>query len=136
MDETPGISEDYLPMDAKRLLQWLQTILNGGDLENLTQYFQLDYESTQPGKPDANRTGRQQLLEKWGQIFREHPNFRANLLRYAIEGDTVWTEWHWFDEEQKEALNKTGVVIYGVEDGLFAWSREYMVDITPDEEVR
>ncbi len=45
----------------------------------------------------------------------------------------IWTEWHWYGNAsggQGSSLDRTGVIIFGVEEGLLAWSREYMIDVT------
>jgi ketosteroid isomerase-like protein len=135
MDFEPGISDGYIPMDAKRLLQRVHTALNTQDLENLRLCFQPDYEQLQPANPGSEFTGASQLIEKWGKRFEKYPQFSADLLHSSIDGDLIWTEWHWHGDGPEDAeLNETGVVLFGVEGGLIAWSRVYMQPIRLDIE--
>ncbi len=131
MDIEPGISSDYLPMDPKRLLERLHTALNTRDLNNLLHCLQVDYEQIWPAMSDRGTTGLEAARETWEQIFTTYPNFRADLLRQAIEGNAIWTEWRWRGNQegnQGKELNRAGVIIFGVEEGLIAWSRSYMID--------
>ena len=43
METEPGITDDYLPMDPKRLLERMHTTLNTRDLTNLLHLLQVDY---------------------------------------------------------------------------------------------
>jgi limonene-1,2-epoxide hydrolase len=131
MEFEPGISNDYLPMDPKRLLERLHTALNTRDLTNLLHCLQVDFEQIHPARPGTDTTGLEAARAEWDAIFDAYPDFRADLLRQAIEGNTIWTEWHWFGKQaggQTGSLNRVGVIVYGVEEGLLAWGREYMVD--------
>ena len=132
MDIEPGISEDYLPMDPKRLLQRLHTALNSRDLENLVRCFQVDYESVELAHPGSEFTGLSKLGEYWEQVFRDVPDFQAGLLDYTIEADMIWSEWHWHGgQEGDQAMDRVGVIIFRVEDGLIASGRQYMEDVRP-----
>ncbi len=132
MDIEPGISDDYLPMDPKRLLERLHTALNTRDLTNLLHCLQVDFEQIHPIRPGTDTTGLEAAREEWDSIFTTYPDFRADLLRQAIEGNTIWTEWHWYGNQpgggQGGRLDQVGVIIFGVEEGLLAWGRVYMVD--------
>ncbi len=133
MDLEPGVSEDYLPMDPKRLLERLHTALNTRDITNLLHCLQVDYERILPTQKGKNTTGLEAAREEWDTIFTRYPDFQADLLRQAIEGNTIWTEWHWHASApggQSGGLNRAGVIIFGVEEGLLAWGREYMIDVT------
>jgi hypothetical protein len=130
MENEPGISDDYLPMDPKRLLERFHTVLNARDLTNLLHLLQIDFERFYPAQPDDNTVGLEPVREKWDQLFTTYPDFRADLLAQAIEGNMIWSEWRWQGESTSgQKLNQVGVLIFGVEDGLLAWSRSYMVDI-------
>lgn len=130
MDFEPGITDDYVPMDAKRLLERIHTALNSRDLENLRLCFQPDYEQLEPATPGSEFTGASQLIEKWGRRFEKYPGFTADLMHSTVDGDLIWSEWHWHSGDGgKTGLNEAGVVLFGVEGGLIAWSRVYMQPI-------
>lgn len=132
MEFEPGVSDDYLPMDPKRLLQRLDIAINTHDVENLLRCFQVDYESIDPAHPGNEFTGLSKLRRYWEETFTRMPDFRAELLRYAVEAETIWSEWHWH-EERESGTSQMGVVIFGVEEGLIAWGRSYMETIRPAE---
>lgn len=130
METEPGITNDYLPMDPKRLLERLHTALNTRDLTNLLHLLQVDFEQIYPTSPDRNTTGLEPVREAWGNLFETYPDFRADLLRQAIDGSTIWTEWRFTGgANQEKPLDMGGVIIMGVEEGLIAWNRFYVSDI-------
>ncbi len=130
MNIEPGISDDYVPMDAKRLLERMHTALNSRDVENLRLCFQPDYEQIEPARPGSEQTGAERMTEAWRQLFEKYPKFTAELMHATIDADLIWSEWHWHDgEEGKQGLNRIGVILFGVEDRLIAWSRVYMLPI-------
>ena len=130
MDIEPGISPDYLPMDPKRLLERFHTALNTRDITNLVQLLQVDYEFFDPAHPERNTMGLEAARTAWNGIFTRYPGFRADLLRQAIEGNTIWSEWRWAGGPQgnENGFQQVGVIIFGVEQGLLAWARTYMLD--------
>jgi limonene-1,2-epoxide hydrolase len=128
MEIEPGISDDYLPMDPKRLLERLHTALNARDLTNLLHLLQVDFEFFHPAHPGTDTIGLEKARDIWEDLFSRFPDFRADLLRQAIEGNTIWTEWRWQAGEHAGGLHRVGVIIFGVEEGLLAWAREYLLD--------
>lgn len=134
MENETGISADYLPMDPKRLLERLHTALNTRDITNLLTCLQVDFEQINPAQPGTDSMGLEAARKTWEEIFNTYPNFTADLVRQSIEGSTIWTEWHWRGNRlhsQENGLDNVGVIILGVEEGLIAWSRSYMVDTVP-----
>jgi hypothetical protein len=54
------------------------------------------------------------------------PDFRAELIRTAVEGATCWAEWRWTGTKSDGSrLDDRGVMILGVEQGEIAWGRLY-----------
>lgn len=63
----------------------------------------------------------------WQQIFAVIPDLRADVPRCAADGSTVWSEWeHRGTRPDGSAHVMRGVAIFGVEDGVAAWSRFYL----------
>jgi hypothetical protein len=51
----------------------------------------------------------------------------AEVLRTAVEGDTVWSEWeHRGTRPDGSPHVMRGVVIFGVSDGVARWARFYL----------
>ena len=132
MDIEPGISSDYLPMDPKRLLERFHTAINTRDLTNLVHLLQVDFEYFDLFRPENNSTGLEAARTRWDGLFNRYPNFQADLVRQAIEGNTIWTEWRWRGgpSGNENGFKQVGVVIFGVEQGLLAWARLFMNDET------
>jgi ketosteroid isomerase-like protein len=58
------------------------------------------------------------------------PDFHAEVLRTAVEGDVVFQEVHWTGTKADgTALDVRGVVIMGLRDGRLAWGRLYVDDV-------
>ena len=132
MDLEPGISPDYLPMDPKRLLERMHTALNTRDVTNLLMLLQVDFEQFYPAGSVKETTGREAARQTYEELFEMYPNFRADLKRQAIEGSVIWVEWQWSgsrNDGTQGKLDRRGVMIYGVEEGLIAWSRSYMLEV-------
>src|SRR6185437_5282945 len=109
------------------LVQRLQQATNAHDLEALVACFAPDYRNETPAHPERSFSGREQVRTNWTQIFAAIPDVTTTVLRCAVDGDTVWSEW----EHRGTRADGTphllrGVVIFGVADGLAAWARFYL----------
>ena len=73
------------------------------------------------------------VLEHGGDIeaiFAGVPDFRAELLRSARQGDTGWAEWHWQGTRADGThLDMRGVTIFGIRDDRIVWGRLYLEDV-------
>lgn len=67
--------------------------VNQHDLESLALCFAPDFVNETPAHPARSFRGRDQVRRNWSQIFAGVPNLRAEMVRCASEGRTVWTEW-------------------------------------------
>jgi ketosteroid isomerase-like protein len=109
------------------LVERLQRATNAHDLEALVGCFAPDYRNETPAHPERGFTGRDQVAKNWTQIFASVPDVRAEVLRCAVDGDTVWSEWeHRGTRPDGTAHIMRGVVIFGVVDGLASWARFYL----------
>ena len=89
--------------------------------------FAEDYRSEQPAHPDRAFGGRDQVRENWGAIFRDVADFQAELIRSAVDAETVWAEWNWHGTRADATpLVMRGVTVFGVRDGCVRWGRLYM----------
>ena len=105
----------------------LNAAMNAHDIEAFLACFRSDYRSEQPAHPDRAFDGRQQVQRNWSAVFAGVPDFRSELLRSAVDGDTIWSEWHWRGTQSDGSqLEMAGVIVCGVRDGQIAWARLYM----------
>jgi ketosteroid isomerase-like protein len=103
---------------------------NAHDIEALVACFAPDYSSEQPAHPDRVFKGNAQVRKNWSSIFAGVPDFRAELLDAAVEGETAWGEFEWRGTRQDgSALHSRGVIIGRVRDGKLAAARLYMSDV-------
>ena len=108
----------------------LVTAQNAHDIEALVSCFASDYWSEQPVHPDRLFKGNAQVRKNWSSIFEGVPDFRAELLDAAVQGDTAWGEFEWQGTRRDgSALHSRGVIIGRVRDGKLAAARLYMSDV-------
>jgi len=109
------------------LVDRLKQATNDHDLDALVECFAPDYRNETPAHPERGFTGREQVAKNWTQIFAAIPDVRAEVLRCAVDGDTVWSEWeHRGTRPDGTAHIMRGVVIFGIVDGLASWARFYL----------
>jgi ketosteroid isomerase-like protein len=104
--------------------------MNDHDIEAFVACFAEDYDSAQPAHPDRAFRGREQVRANWSAVFSGVPDFRAELVRLDVVGDTVWSEWRW-DGTQADGnrLDMAGVIVFGVRDDHLASARLYIEPI-------
>jgi ketosteroid isomerase-like protein len=116
-----------LDMAAAQALERYEAAMNAHDLEAVLDCFHLDYASVQPLNPDRDFRGRDTVRERWTAILRDVPDFGAELLRSAVDGDEEWGEWRWRGTRADgSAIDVRGVTIVGVRAGRIAWGRFYL----------
>ena len=116
------------------MLERLHRAMNEHDLDGFLANFHDDYRSEQPAHPERAFGGRGQVEENWGAMFRELPDFGADLIRSVVDGDTVWAEWAWHGTRRDGSrLEMSGVTLFGVTDGRMAWGRLYMEIVATGE---
>lgn len=109
------------------MVQRLCQATNDHDLDALARCFAAGYRNETPAHPARSFVGRDQVRKNWAQIFTAVPDVRAEILRCAEDGDTVWSEWeHRGTRPDGSAHIMRGVVIFGVEGGLASWARFYL----------
>ena len=112
------------------VLERLRDAQNGHDLDAFVACFDPQYRSEQPVHPDRAFVGSEQARKNWAEVFAGVPDFQAELLRSADEGDTGWAEWHWQGTRiDGTRLDMRGVTIFGVRDDRIVWGRLYLEDV-------
>lgn len=115
------------PEAAGTVIERLHRAMNEHDLEALVACFAPGYRSTFPAHPARAFEGDAQVRRNWTRIFAGLHDFRAELLRRAVQGDTHWSEWRWYGTQPDgSAAEMRGVTLFGVEGDRIVWGRLYM----------
>lgn len=118
------------PEQEEAVSERLSRAMNAHDLEAHVACFDEAYRSEQPVHPSRTFTGRDQVRKNWSGLFASIPDFRAEILRLAVVGDTEWAEWHWQGTKEDGApLDERGVTIVGIRDGRIEWGRLYLEEV-------
>ena len=112
------------------VVERLRDAVNQHDLDELLECIDEGYRSEQPAHPNRGFGGKEQVRKNWSALFESFPDFKAELLRYTSEGETVWSEWHW----NATGLNIAGVTLFGVRAERIVWGRLYMEPVEEDGE--
>ncbi|MBV9359217.1 MAG: nuclear transport factor 2 family protein [Chloroflexi bacterium] len=130
-------------MDDPRLtVEQLLLATNHHDIDAVVACFAEDYQNATPAHPARGFRGRSQVRRNWEQIFAFVPDVTTQILRSAVEGSTVWTEWEMRGTRRDgSAHHLCGVIVFGVADDLIHWARFYvepvdMREATVDDAVR
>jgi ketosteroid isomerase-like protein len=114
-------------IESPTVLARLEGATNAHDLNALVACFALDYRNDTPAHPERSFTGREQVRRNWEQIFAFIPDLTATVLRSAVNGDEVWSEWEQRGTRPDGSAHvMRGVVIFGVGDGLLTWARFFL----------
>jgi ketosteroid isomerase-like protein len=112
---------------AHSVLERFVVSLNEHDLDNLLECFHEDYASLQPAHPSRSFRGRDRVAENWAWVFDSFEDFRADLLDFTIDEETIWTEWRWTGTNPNDRpFEVRGVIILVVDGDAFRCGRLYL----------
>ena len=115
---------------AVEVVERLHQAMNEHDLETFVACFDPGYRSEQPAHPNRGFGGREQVEKNWSAMFEGIPDFHAELLADATEGDTLWAEWHWTGTRANEVpLDMRGVTLFEIKNGQIVSGRLYMEEV-------
>ncbi len=116
--------------DPRDVFDRLIAAQNAHDLKGMLALFHADYRSEQPLHPARTFQGVDQVGTNWSALLEAIPDFRAELLRSAVDGDTVFAEIHWTGTKADGMrLEQRGVIIMGISDDRIAWGRLYVDEV-------
>ena len=122
-----------MPSHPVDVIERLLDAMNRHDLDAFVGCFARDYRSEQPNHPSRAFRGSDQVRQNWSTLFESMPDFRAEVLRAAEHGNTVWSEWRWHGTlRDGTPKDLGGVILMGVEGGRIAWGRLYIDDVEVD----
>ena len=117
-------------MNSEAVLERLRNAMNQQDIEAFLACIDPEYRSDQPVHPNRGFSGRPQVEKNWTAMFQGMPDFHAEALATATDGDTVWTEWAWTGTRTNEApLTMRGVTIFTVMNDRIVSGRLYMEEV-------
>ena len=116
--------------DLPALMDRLTAAQNAHDLEGMLACFHEDYRSEQPIYPARTFQGIDQVRKNWSALLESIPDFHADIVRSAVDGDTVFTEVHWTGTKANGTpFEERGVLIMGIRDERIAWGRLYVDEV-------
>jgi ketosteroid isomerase-like protein len=116
--------------DPQALIDRLTAAQNAHDLEAMLACFHEDYQSEQPIFPARTFRGIDQVRANWSALLQSVPDFHAEILRSAVDGDTIFVEIHWTGTKSDGSpLEERGVVIMGIRADRIAWGRLYAEEV-------
>jgi ketosteroid isomerase-like protein len=126
-DEKKLLGRSRVIADPTTVVVRLHQAQNRHDVGALAACFAPDYQSAQSIQPDRALRGRDQVRTSWSIVFRDIPDFQADMLRVYSTGDTVWAEWRWHGTPAAdERFNWHGITLFGIKDDQIAWGHCYM----------
>lgn len=127
MEFRQGPDEPVTPADV---VERLRQAMNQHDLAGFLACIDQEYRSEQPVHPNRGFEGRQQVEKNWSALFEAMPDFHAELVATANDGDTVWAEWHWTGSRANESpLDMRGVTLFEIKRGRVVSGRLYMEEV-------
>ena len=109
------------------LLERMRAALDAHDLDTFVEFFREDYVGERPRHPGSPMSSREDVRRNWAEVISDVPDLRVDVPAAIEDGDTIWSEWRAYGTARSGAmLELRGVIIFGIQDGLVAWSRMYM----------
>jgi ketosteroid isomerase-like protein len=109
------------------LLEQMRAALDAHDLDTFVSFFRDDYVGERPRHPGSPMSSREDVRTNWAEVISDVPDLRVDIPAAVEDGNTIWSEWRAYGTARSGAmLELRGVIIFGVQDGLVAWSRMYL----------
>jgi len=116
------------------LLERLRHAVDDHDLDALVDCFAPDYRNETPAHPGRGFEGRDQVRANWQQLFAGVPDITADVVRNAVDGQDVWSEWEMRGTRRDGQPHlMRGVIVFAVIDARFASARFYLEPVDPGE---
>jgi ketosteroid isomerase-like protein len=127
------VTDSQTEREPLSVVHRLRAATNAHDLDALVACFSSDYLSEIPLHPSRTFRGSEQVRRNWGKILAGVPDLHTELIRAAVDGNVVWSEWEWTGTRRDGASHlMRGTTICGVEDERIAWARFYMEPVLDD----
>ena len=105
-----------MTMEPRKLLERLRRAVDDHDIEALVDCFAPSYRNETPAHPGRSFEGAEQVRANWSRIFAGVPDVAAEVVRTAVDGDVVWSEWEMRGTRPDGAPHlMRGVIVFGVD---------------------
>ena len=116
--------------DPRTVIDRRTAAQNAHDVEAILACFREDYRSEQPLFPARTFHGIDQVRANWSALLEAVSDFHSEIVRSAVDGDTVFVEIHWTGTKADGTpLDERGVLILGIRDDRIAWGRLYADEV-------
>jgi len=122
-------------MVTNQLIERLRQAVDAHDLEALVACFAPDFRNETPAHPGRGFAGQEQVRANWVRMFGGIPDITARVVRTAVDGDVIWTEWE-MGGTRVDGVEQVlrGVIIWGLSGDRFVWSRFYLEPVDAGED--
>ena len=101
---------------AMAVVERLERATAAHDLDGIVACFSDDYVNETPAHPSRGFAGPTQVRTNWGRILGAVPDLSVSVLRVAVDGDVVWTEWEMRGTRPDGAAHlMRGVIIFEID---------------------
>ena len=112
------------------VVERLTAAQNAHDVDAMVACFHDDYRSEQPLFPARTFQGIDQVRANWSALLESIPDFHAEIIRSAVDGDTVFVEIHWTGTKADGTpFEERGVLIMGTRNDRIRWGRLYADEV-------
>lgn len=109
------------------ILKRLERAINERDLEGLVDCFHPDVLVEYPAHPSRTFRGRDQIWRNWAPIMAHLTDFKATIIRSAVDDGSAWAEWLWQGVQADGSPgDMAGVAIHLLSDGKISHVRFYL----------
>ena len=117
----------------REVIDRLTAAQNAHDLEAMLACFHEHYRSEQPMFPARTFQGIDQVRKNWSALLASIADLHAEIVRSAVDGDTVFVEIHWTGTKADGTpFEERGVIIMGIREDRIAWGRLYADEVQRD----
>ncbi|MEO6318927.1 MAG: nuclear transport factor 2 family protein [Acidimicrobiales bacterium] len=119
----------------RAVVERLRQAVDAHDIEAVVNCFALDYRNVTPAHPARGFDGQQQVRANWTRIFEGVPDIQATVLRTAVEGREVWSEWE-MQGTRRDGLAHLmrGVIVFDINDDRATSARFYLEPVDQGDE--
>jgi ketosteroid isomerase-like protein len=112
----------------------LRDAINSGDASRVAECFTSDFRAELPHHPERSFVGADWVRANWTAIFDTAPHLTANVLRTAVSGAEIWSEWEITGLDRAgNPITFVGPVITTARDGRISSARFYLEPVRADQ---
>ena len=109
------------------VLDRLRGAIDSGDARRVADCFTDDFRAELPHHPERSFIGADRVFANWTAIFDNTPDLTAKVLRSAVNGAEIWSEWELTGADRAgRPVTFAGPVIVTTRDGQINWARFYL----------